>query len=197
MQEARKPPFTPGQWWKKALFALALAVGLTLVALFSLTRIKKARAQSRINELLPEFEQVSDKFTRPKVFLHKSFKAISGEGHPKHFVYRMSAHSDGALRMPELLSTDISPDYRRYTAVINLNENIFRIDSGNAYNEMRVLLDQTASLPSDIGIALAVRIEPSTWASKIQKGDYSIEGDELKAFMKTMELTYLFKVVAE
>ncbi len=178
------------------LLALAIVAGLILAALFSSTRNKKARAQSRIDELLPEFEQVSDKFTRPKAFLHKSFKTISGEGQPKHFVYRMSAHSDGVLRMPDLVSSDIFYDRRRYTVTINLNESLFKADYSSPYVEMRRFLNDAARFSGDNGIALAVRIEPY-WPGNIEKGDYSIEGDELKAFMKTVELTYLFKVVEE
>ena len=197
MQEASRAPSPAAPRLNKLLISQAIVLGLTVIvlaAIFGWPRIKKARAQSRIEELLPEFEQVSDKFTRPKVFMHKAFKDIAGEGQPKLFVYRIRAHSDGRFRNPEIIPYKVGRyEDGVYEAVINLNDTIFGL-----YDEWNreKFLGHAVSVLNHEDISLAVRISPG-YSSKITKGEYTVQGSELSAFMKTIELTHLFKVVSE
>ena len=197
MHEASRAPSPAAPRLNKLLISRAIVLGLTVIvlaAIFGWPRIKKARAQSRIEELLPEFEQVSDKFTRPKVFMHKAFKDIAGEGQPKLFVYRIRAHSDGSFRMPEIIPHEGNKEVDwRYVADVNLNDTIFNLYSmGN----LEGFLGHAVSVLNHEDISLAVRISPE-YSSKITKGEYTVQGSELSAFMKTIELTHLFKVVSE
>ncbi len=183
----------------KLLSAKVITVGLFALAcigIFSWSGIRRARVQARIDVLLPEFEQVSDKFTRPKVFVHKSFKDIPGEGQPRHFACRISAYSDGRFRMPEIVTRkgNDSPDFA-YNVVVNLNDTIFEMYS---LEEKRCLefFEFAASLANREGNTLDIRIR-DTESKKITPGDYTIKGSELTAFMQTVELTHLFKTVSE
>lgn len=176
---------------------LAMTVGisvLVIAGLFSWPKIKKMRAQSRIDELLPEFEQISDRFTRPKVYAHKSFKDITGEGQPKHFVSKVRAYSDGRLRMPEIIPQEGNHELDwYYVADVNLNEKIFDLYSRG---DLEGFLNYATSVTDKDGISLAIRIRTYN-SKKISNGEYTVQGEELAAFMKTMELTHLFKATSE
>lgn len=127
--------------------------------------------------------------------MHKAFKDFPGEGQPKHFVYRIRAHSDGRFRMPEIIPQEgnLELDWH-YVADVNLNEKIFDLYSrGN----LEGFLDHAISVKDKDGIYLAIRIRTFYNSKKISKGEYTVQGDELAAFMKTMELTHLFKVTSE
>lgn len=195
-----KPPFSSAvQRIKELLSAKVIMVGLTvltIIAIFSWFGIKKALAQSRIDELLPEFVQVTDKFTRPKVFVHKTFVDIPGEGQPRHFASRLRAYSDGRFRMPEIVPIDGNDIYDYgYDLVINLNDTIWAATSWNELNNQE-FFEYAVSLANREDINLDVRIKVSK-SRKITSGDYTIKGTELAAFMKTLELTHLFKTVSE
>ncbi len=176
-----------------------IMVGLTVLAMvgiFSWPSIRKARAQSRIYELLPEFVEVTDKFTRPKIFVHKSFMDIPGEGQPRHFACRLRAYSDGRFRMPEVIpfkGNDVD-DYA-YDLVVNLNDTILVTTSLFDRNHQE-FFGYAVSLANREDITLDVRIKAPN-SKKITSGDYTIKGTELMAFMKTLELTHLFKTVSE
>ena len=181
-----------------------IMVGLTVLAMvgiFSWFGIKKALAQSRIDELLPEFVQVSDKFTRPKVFVHKSFMDIPGEGQPRHFVCRISAYSDGRFRMPEIIPYRFLPSEQFYNVVVNLNDTIFEMHSAQDEKRQREFFDFAMTLVNREDITLDVRITVprirATESTKITSGDYTPKGTEIMAFMKTLELTHLFETVSE
>lgn len=184
---------------KELLSAKVIMAGLTvltIIAIFSWFGIRKALAQSRIDELLPEFVQVSDKFTRPKVFVHKTFVDIPGEGQPRHFVCRVSAFSDGQFRMPEIKRNEF------YHVVVNLNDTIFEMNSApHDEKRRREFFDFAMALVNREDITLDVRITASSFvateSTKITSGDYTPKGTELMAFMKTLELTHLFKTVSE
>ena len=199
MHEASRAPSPAAPRLNKLLISRAIVLGLTVIvlaAIFGWPRIKKARAQSRIEELLPEFEQVSDKFTRPKVFMHKAFKDIAGEGQPKHFASAIRAYSDGGFRMPDIIPYKGGRyDDGRYEAVINLNDTIFHLVT-YVEGDRAKFLGHAVSVLNHEDISLAVRISPE-YSSKITKGEYTVQGSELSAFMKTIELTHLFKVVSE
>ena len=168
---------------------------LAIICIFSWFGIKKALAQSRIDELLPEFVQVSDKFTRPKVFVHKTFVDIPGEGQPRHFVCRVSAYSDGKFRMPEIIPNEGNLLYdQHYNVVVNLNDTIFvKLPDPN---EIERFFSFAMGLANRPDITLDVRIRAPN-SRKITSGDYTPKGTEIIAFMKTLELTHLFKMVSE
>ena len=179
---------------------IVIMVGLYVIAMvgiFSWPSIRKARAQSRIYELLPEFVEVTDKFTRPKVFVHKSFMDIPGEGQPRHFVCRVSAYSDGQFRMPEIIPYMGNRIYDyNYRVVVNLNDTIFEIDYFQDETRRREFFGFATGLVNHQDITLNVRIRAPE-SKKITSGDYTPKGTEIMAFMKTLELTHLFKTVSE
>ena len=170
---------------------------LAIIAIFSWFGIKKALAQSRIDELLPEFVEVTDKFTRPKVFVHKSFMDIPGEGQPRHFVCRVSAYSDGQSRMPEIIPYVGNSFYDfNYNVVVNLNDTIFELHHLREKDRRSEFFDFAMGLVNRPDITLDVRIRAPD-SKKITSGDYTPKGTEIIAFMKTLELTHLFETVSE
>ncbi len=170
---------------------------LAIIAIFSWFGIKKALAQSRIDELLPEFVEVTDKFTRPKVFVHKSFMDIPGEGQPRHFVCRVSAYSDGQFRMPEIIPYVGNSFYDyNYNVVVNLNDTIFELHHLREKDRRSEFFDFAMGLVNRPDITLDVRIRAPD-SKKITSGDYTPKGTEIIAFMKTLELTHLFETVSE
>lgn len=166
---------------------------LTIIAIFSWFGIKKALAQSRIDELLPEFVQVTDKFTRPKVFIHKSFIDIPGEGQPRHFACRLMAYSDGRIKAPIL-----NKEKDAFRVAVNINDRIFEFNCPSFNNEFSSFVDFATGLAGNEDIDLDIRItDVYNSNNRITPGDYTIKGSELAAFMKTLELTHLFKTISE
>jgi hypothetical protein len=176
-----------------------IILALLILAAASWPFIKSYRRAARIEELMPEFVQVSDSFTRPKFYIHKSFHKIEPSIKPRYFIYRLGAYSDGGFKIPEI-PTENGSQSSGYDVIINFNERLFELGTKNYSADDRARFAEIIALADGVSgsasINLSCRVMGRDY-SKVISGDFSVEGLELEAFLKTLELSKLFKESAK
>jgi hypothetical protein len=172
---------------------------INMAALIAYRLIPRAISLAKIEELLTEFVQVSDKFTRPKSYLHKALIRPTAPLEPSDFIYHFHAYSDGSLQMPSM-SVEKVPFYEsRYVACINMDEEIFHLDTEHRDYRQEELFLISAKRHYENGLqTVHVRIRRAisrkvAAGPKVVEGDFTIEGAVADAFLKTLELNRLFK----
>jgi hypothetical protein len=167
--------------------------------------LRKPHARARIETLLFEFDQISDRFVRPKAYRHKALaRHPSRNIIPKSFIYGLYVDAEGEIRMPEMTHTpehtyknDFGvPITNDYGVSICINDDIVHIrKKENEYTNNRLWLVDFFEKHSSKGQKIAhLRIHKGDVRSDVVAGDFMIDGDEFNAFMKTLELVKYFGI---
>jgi|APGre2960657444_1045066.scaffolds.fasta_scaffold01505_4 hypothetical protein len=168
--------------------------------------LRKPHARARIETLLFEFDQISDRFVRPKDYRHKEFnRHPSRDIIPKSFVYGLCIDAEGEIKMPEMTHTpehtyknDFGiPITNDYGVSICINDDIVHIrKKEHEYTNNKLWLVRFFEKHSGKGQKNAhLRIHKGDVRSDVVAGDFMIEGDEFDAFMKTLELAKNFGTI--
>jgi hypothetical protein len=181
--------------------AMGKVIRLTTLALLALTvvcwpLVKFYQKSVHDQTLLGEFIQVSDDFTRPKFFVHRSFHQKDPADKTKHFIYRMGAYSDGKTELPAIPNKNNKGTTYKYHVIINLDDRIFEINTDGYSNTQAILfaLHEWAEEKSDLDdLKLKCRIKSSPFYNEVFDGDFTLTSEELAAFLKTIELSKLFR----
>ncbi len=184
--------------------AVCLIVLLGLAAA-SWPLIKTYRKTVRAKELLGEFVQVSDDFTRPKFYIPRSFYKKEPADKPKTFIYRLGAYSDGRVNLPEIPATPQKDNGyafgRGYDVIMNLEDRLFSLEREKTTKEYVATLRELHEWADELGgpetMKLLCRIKKSGYSTEIIEGDFMLVGEELEAFLKTLELTRMFNEAVE
>jgi hypothetical protein len=172
-------------------FILGICI-LSIIYAVGWLLIPELRRAAQLEELLSDFIEISDKFTRPKVYVHRSFAAPKEPKEPKDFAYLISARADGSLILPRMATGTAHITDQQYGVCINLGDELFSMVN-LAYCDDRPLLDSACRHIEKNLQVVHIRITPLTKSSTVIHGDFTIEGNEAKAFLETLKLVYLFK----
>jgi hypothetical protein len=183
---------------------IELIIGMTVIGASlgaAAIKIPHAVVDAKIEKLLTEFVQVSDKFTRPKAYVHKALVRTKTTPEPKDFIHHFHAYSDGILRMPEMTSEQAPKGEGTYVVCINMDDEIWDLYDGqrSPYQDDEFLSRTRKHYKRALKV-LYFRIK-DRWPTpahnprrpKVIEGDFIAEGTEADAFLKTMELSRLFK----
>jgi hypothetical protein len=174
------------------------------IIIFLSTRyLPRLNSRARIETLICEFDQISDLFARPKAYRHKSLRRdFTGINDQKYFLYGLSVDSNGGMRMPNM--TDTPEDSRPkgifgisndYGVTICINDDIIHIRKRLIEDRCTLWLIRYFEKHSGNEQKVAhLRISKSDKRSEVLEGDFTIEGDEFEAFMKTLELLKHFNI---
>lgn len=151
--------------------------------------LKNHLADRRQKELLQEFVQMSDEFTRPRIYKHKKFTSTKAAHFPQDWLYAFEVDSQGNLFIP----TPESP----CSVKLAFNEEVLVFDSKAMrlyyieHNKKQedLLFDIVNNISSTEDLKVPVR--KCTGVSK--DIDATIEGEDLKALAETMELAKLLR----
>ena len=191
---------------KVAAVSLIVLLGLTVA---SWPLIKTYRKNARMKELLCEFVQVSDDFTRPKFYIHRSFYKKIPTDKPKAFMYWLGAYSDGRVGLPEIPATPKKENGyafgREYNVFLNLEDRLFTLGSVKTTKENVEALMELQQWADELGEPETMKLKcriigrsaHNSSESEIIGGDFMLVGEELEAFLKTLELTRIFNEAAE
>ena len=150
------------------------------------------RENAKLEELLSHFIEISDKFTRPRIYVHRLFAAPKEPKEPKDFAYLVSAKSDGTLLLPRMVTGPASIVDEQYGACINLGDELFTMHNVGYWDDRTLLESACRHLENNLE-SVHVRITPHNKKSNLIHGDFTIEGNDAKAFLETLKLVYLFK----
>ena len=118
--------FVAEQWF----WGIIAAEAAILIIVFSPRFLRRLSSRARIAELICEFDQISDRFARPKAYRHKSLSfRPSVNFEPKSFIYRLYLGSDGEIKMPVM--TD-RPVHSSYNVSICINDDLVLIRNDDA-----------------------------------------------------------------
>jgi hypothetical protein len=183
---------------KRITMSLATIITVAVLCL-GFIKLKEHSKSARINELLSEFVQVSDDFTRPKHYIHRNFHKKNPTEKSKYFVYLLGSYSNGYSNLPSI--PDGKDTSVKYKVFINLNDNLFILDPNyypieipKSLNELLECAEKADGLDN---LKLLCRIKKNGYPCEITEGDFELTGDELDAFLKTIELTMLFRETAK
>jgi hypothetical protein len=185
-------------------FAMPIGLFIALIIKFAIPYLNRCRAAAKIEELLPDFIQASDHFTRPKHFVHKALIGDTESEGAERFIRELGAYSDGSVKTPELARPTEKKPHTRYRVIFNVNDKIFSIYSsekvihpklmdGNGYAYMSMLDLAHKSQREELGV-IHVRTEPVNEYSSVESDDFPLEGIKLEAFVKTLELSRQFNI---
>jgi hypothetical protein len=182
----------------------AYVAGITIF--ISTKYLPRLNSRARIETLICEFDQISDLFARPKVYRHKSLRRdLTAINDQKCFLYGLSVDSDGSIRMPKMTDTPENSQPKAFFSITNdygvticINDDIVHVRKGvieDRYTNNKLWLIRYFEKHAGKGQKIAhLRISKSDKRSDVVEGDFTIEGDEFEAFMKTLELLKHFNV---
>lgn len=151
--------------------------------------IKKTKTASEIEVLLPEFVQTSDHFTRPRRYVHRHLLDMSHATGPKRFAHLLRVRSEGKFIMPSM-TTNTLPSEGEYTVMINIDEEIYSLERKFSVGDSNDFELNRLKIPNDLRIVhMRIMVDKH---SKVTPGDFDLDGIELEAFLKTLELGRLF-----
>ncbi len=175
--------------------------------------LRKSYAQARIEALILEFEQISDRFARPKIYRHRALNLSAPEiTDPKSFIYRLSVCSEGEIRLPETTGkTDYSvndfgcPISNHYGVQICIKDEVFHvttrpfiIQNEHVHIDYSHFFINYFDKCSGIGEKIAYfRIEKYDVRSNVVTGEFNISGIEFDGFMKTLELAKNYRIASK
>ena len=170
-------------------FGICVLVILSAVGWLSIPSFRRA---AQLEELLSDFVEISDRFTRPRVYIHKSFAATKEPTEPKDFAYLISARADGSLILPRMATGTAHITDEQYDACINLGDELFTINK-NGYRGNDKFLECACRHLDENLQAIHIRITPKYKKLNVIHGDFTIEGHDATAFLQTLKLVYLFQ----
>jgi hypothetical protein len=191
MQEPSSNAPNPKFIWTSERIEKALILSVILLGLliYCGSLIKNQLEDIRQKELLHEFVQMSDEFTRPRIYKHKKFASTKVAQFPQDWLYAFEVDSQGKLFIP----TPESP----CSVKLAFNEEVLVFDSnlmGSYYIEHNkkqeeLLFDIVNKISSTEDLKVPVRK-----CKVVSKDiDATIEGEDLKALVETMELAKLLR----
>jgi hypothetical protein len=166
----------------------------------------KSKALLRRDELLKDFVQTSDDFTLPKVYRHKNFQKYSddsfvlsnsksNDSEVMHIFRNTSVDSHGNLLFGYSYSHDWALD-------VNVDDVIHEGIKGHLEDErikqrlsdekLMELAEHLTSKEADSIGKLRCRIR-GNFISKNPRTDLTLEGEDKEAFIRTIELTDIFR----
>ena len=180
------------QWF----WGLIAAYPAILIIIFSPRFLPRLSSRARIAELICEFDQISDRFVRPKAYRHKSLSfRPSAKIEPKSFIYRLYVGSDGEIKMPVMTDSPTQFYPNHYSVSICINDDLVCISNSYSYRNDTSSLIRFFEKHSGKGQKIAhLRIAKADIQSGVVAGDFTVEGDEFDAFMKTIELAKHFTI---
>jgi hypothetical protein len=176
-----------------------------MIIFISPSFLRGMNSRARIEALICEFDQISDRFVRPKAYRHKALaRHPSGNIVLKSFISGLYLDSEGEIKMPEMTDTP-EHTYKNdqglritndYGVSICINDDIVHIrKKEDAYTNNKLWLVRFFEEYSRKGPKIAhLRIHKHDIRSDVVAGDFTIEGEEFDAFMKTLELLKHFNV---
>lgn len=167
-----------------------------LIIFFSPRYLRRLNSQARIAALIYEFDQISDRFARPKAYRHKSLAfRPSGNVEPKSLIYRLYLSSNGNIKMPVMTNSPTPYPPIDYSVSICINDDLVLIRMIDSYPNNTSRLVSFFEKHSGKGQKIAhLRIAKSGFHSDVVAGDFTVEGDEFDAFLKTIELAKHFTI---
>ncbi len=182
-------------WWI-LITVVSISLSLTLLGT-SDGLLRRLRGRAGIEALICEFNQVSDRFARPKLFRHKVFnRQVLDLADIKNFAYGVSLSSDGEIIWPEMISSPNCYGRNGYNVELCINEDVICIKQHNSlisYNTS--LLTSFHHKHAGKGEEKAYfRITTNDASSKATGGEFSISGAEFVGFMKTLELAEYYRL---
>lgn len=183
--------------WGRAI--LMISTWAFLILKFCIPSLIKYWSNTEIERLLPEFEQVSDHFTRPKHFIHRALTGNQDRGYADSFIQRLGAYSDGSLQTPTLVDRHGKNERATYNVIICIKDKIFPINvSDKQYNSNEYSYEKMSDVAHEArrdGInVIHVRVVTNPDTAREQTDDISLEGIRLEAFIKTLELSGHFRI---
>ncbi len=154
--------------------------------------LRNSHARARIEKLITEFDQITDRFARPKYFRHKAFSLQSPDNtEPKSFIYRLSVSSGGHIRLPEMAKGSPAHYPNHYNVKICINDDVVFIatDDIRWHIKNNDLLISFFDKHSGKGEKVAhFRVRADDVRNNLVGGDFSISDSEFDGFMMTLEL---------
>jgi hypothetical protein len=151
-------------------------------------KVKDLIATRRQKELLTEFVQTTDMFTRPIIYSHKRFAAAKTKQFPQDWLYRITVNSEGLIYIP-------TPGPEAFSIKIAYEDEVISFNSdfaGSYFAEHNKKEEERLSrLAGTLGNLDELRIPIRKQATK--NIDSTLEGDDLKALVETMELARLIR----
>jgi hypothetical protein len=192
MQETSSNTPKPKFIWTNERIEMALILSVILLGLliYCGSLIKNQLADRRQKELLHEFVQMSDEFTRPRIYKHKKFTSTKAAQFPQDWLYAFEVDSQGKLFIP----TPESP----CSVKLAFNEEVLVFDSnlmGSYYVEHNKNQEERLfSMVNEISSTEDLKV-PVRKCKVVSKDiDATIEGEDLKALVETMELAKLLRM---
>ncbi len=172
-------------------FVLGICI-LSIIYAVGWLLIPELRRAAQLEELLSDFVEISDKFTRPKLYIHRSFAEPKEPKEPKDFACLVGVKSDGSLMLPRMATGPASIMDEQYGVCINLGDELFGMNNVGYWDDRSLLESVCRHLDKKLQV-VHIRITPQNKKSNIIHGDFKIEGHEAKAFLQTLKLVFLFK----
>lgn len=148
-------------------------------------------AMTKNEELLKDFERVSDDFTRPKVYLHrelmklrKDIAPLTNSSRPSFFLLGLQADTYGEVFVENITY---------FKLLIAFDDEVFAIDDLDSLRQF--LKSITISPPT----SLSCRAEwghketPTSTKETYERGDFTLHSRELRALKATFELGESFR----
>lgn len=158
----------------KILLITLGALGVAALGLFGWLAYKHTAAAQRRYELLKDFVQVSDDFTLPKVYQHKTFAQRTDP--PAQLV--ATSYGD--------ITHKISPGYFR----LSVNHEGVIIKDAVGRSGVSTIVDRLCSLKPEEDKASAIKCRFMTYGDRAQ--DVTLQGEDMEALIRTFELAESF-----
>jgi hypothetical protein len=178
---------------------LMISTWAFVILKFCIPALFRYWSNAEIERLLPEFIQVSDRFTRPKHYIHKALIGNAATGYADSFIRQLGAYSDGSLQTPALTDRDGKTGHITYKVIISINDKIFpilvsdKLFKNNEYSYQK-MSDVAREAQRDGINVIHVRVVTDPDTTCEQTDDISLEGVRLEAFIKTLELSGHFRI---
>ncbi len=181
-----------GEWFQCTMAAYAVF----MTVLLSPSMIVKMHANARIETLIRDFLQTSDRFSRPRIYRHKVFNPNTSEvTEANSFVQLMSVSSDGHFILPEMTKGPFNCHTDIYSVNICIGDDVLSVTKDQNYHwytKQDFIFKFIAKHSGEADKIAHFRITKRDMRSNVVTGDFSISGAEFDGFMKTIELAKYF-----
>jgi len=159
----------------KILLITLGVVAIGALGAFGWLAYKVSAAAQRRDQLLKDFVQVSDDFTLPKVYQHKTFKQRTDQ------LAQLVATSYGGL------THKISPGYFR----LSVNHEGVIIEDAIGRSGVSFIVDRLCSLKPEEVKASEIKCRIMTYGDRTPQ-DFTLQVEDKEAFIRTFELAETF-----